>query len=171
VLAAKLTKQDQDEFDVWSKERAQMLARANEKLASRAFNSYLGGLNFWDLAFSARNPWGLWTFSAVSRCFTFVPFRYGWASPYGHYYDSYYRLYSYLPGGGYCGGGIVRGPAAITNLPPNGLSGGSLGSAGSSSGSSGSSPRAGAPRSPATNPPAAPMRDPDSGRILRKIDP
>src|SRR6202140_4409142 len=83
-LTAKLNKQDQDEFDLWSKKRAETLARANEKISRRAVNGYLSSMTAFEWAFSAANPWGLWTYSSFSRCFTFFPFRWGWSSPYGH---------------------------------------------------------------------------------------
>ncbi len=73
-LTAKVTKQDHDDFDLWSKKRAETLARANEKISGRAMNGYLASLSPFEWAFSAANPWGLWTFSSFSHCFTFVPF-------------------------------------------------------------------------------------------------
>src|SRR5207253_1333576 len=70
-LATKLNKKDQDDFDLWSKKRAETLARANEKISGRAVNGYLASMSPFEWAFSAANPWGLWTYSAFSRCYTF----------------------------------------------------------------------------------------------------
>ena len=75
-LTTKLTRQDQDDFDLWSKKRAETLARANQKISGRAMNGYLASISPFDWAFSAANPWGLWTFSSFSNCFTFLPFHY-----------------------------------------------------------------------------------------------
>jgi uncharacterized membrane protein YgcG len=158
-LTAKLTKQDRDEFDLWSKQRAETLARANEKISGRVFNGYLASLSPFERAFSAANPWGLWTFSPFSHCFTFMPFRYGWSSPYGHYYGNYYNVWGYngFPGYG-TNSVIVRNP---------GSSGGSSGSSsgGSSSGAGGTigSPTVG-PSAPSSSmgSPTGP-RDPQSG--------
>ena len=111
-LIARLNKQDQDEFDQWSKKRAETLARANEKISGRTVNGYLASMTAFEWAFSAANPWGLWTYSPFSRCFTFVPFHYGWSSPYGHSYGNYYNVwpYSSVPGYGPNGGVIVTNP-------------------------------------------------------------
>jgi uncharacterized membrane protein YgcG len=172
-LIAKLTKQDQDEFDLWSKKRAETLARANEKISGRAMNGYLASLSPFEWAFSAANPWGLWTFSSFSHCFTFVPFHYGWSSPYGHYYGNYYNVWPYYGSPGY-------GPNPLNVRNPNSSGGssgfpGSSSSGGSSSGSGGSGSSSGSP-SVAPSAPSAPMgsqagpRDPDSGsRSINRI--
>jgi hypothetical protein len=164
-LTAKLTKQDQDDFDLWSKKRAETLARANQKISGRAMNGYLASLSPFEWAFSAANPWGLWTYSSFSNCFTFLPFHYGWSSPYGHYYGNYYSVWPFDYGS------PRYGPNSVIVRSP-GSSGGSLGlpggssSGGSSSGSSGSaSSGSGAPSSSA----GSGRVDPDSGnRIVNK---
>ena len=164
VVTAKLDKKDQDDFDIWSKQRAETLARANEKLASRAFNTYLSSFNnSWRSSFG-RFPdrLGFWAFSPFSSCYTFVPFYYGWPSPYGHYYGSYYGVYNYSNGGG-----IVSTPPSSSGSYggfPGGSasgSGGSSAGSGGSTGSSGGSPSS-APSPPAPMPQAGP-RDHDSG--------
>ena len=167
VLTAKLDKKDQDEFDIWSKQRAETLARANEKLASQAFNTYLSSFNdSWRWSFG-RFPGrsGFWAYSPFSSCYTFVPFYYGWPSPYGNHYGSYYGGYNYSNGGG-----IVSNPPS-SNGSFGGYSGRSSGGSGggSSAGSSGGSTIS-AP--PSTHPSQAAPRDPDSGgRAPRKLDP
>src|SRR5258706_990911 len=108
------------------------LARANQKIAGRAMNGYLASMSPFEWAFSAANPWGLWTFSSFSHCLTFLPFHYGWSSPYGHYYGSYYNVWPYYGSPGYGNPTNVRYPG----------SGGSSGSGGAflggaSSGSTG----------------------------------
>jgi hypothetical protein len=87
-VVAKLNKKDQDDFDLWSKQRAQTLARANQKISGRTVNGYLASMSMFDLAFSGGRSWGLWTYSPFSRCYTFMPFRWGWSSPYGNSYDN-----------------------------------------------------------------------------------
>src|SRR5712692_6116111 len=166
-LANKLGKKQQDQFDDWSKERANTLAKANEKLSARGLNTYLASVDYWDWAFSAANPYGFWAFSPFSRCFTFLPFYYGWSSPYGHNYGLYYDRYDYWPGrGGCCGGVYGRQPVIVNNQPPSG---------GSSGGPSGGSIGTSRPPSPSA-PPVTPMpsqagpRDPASGgRSINRI--
>lgn len=155
--AAAITKlqNDKDSFDVWSKQRAELLARANERLSSRQVSGLLS--SFQESEFGRSPRWGLWTFSPRLGCFTFLPFFYGWSSPYGHYYGSYFDMY-YWRGSGW----------GNPNISP-GLSGGTIvnNRPGSTGGSPGGSP---APTyvPPPVSPP--PMRvDPDTGeRMVNK---
>jgi hypothetical protein len=165
----KISKSDQDQFDNWSKERGQTLARANQKQSLRSFNRELFDSQ-WNLAFSAANHWGLWTWSAYSRCYTFMPFYYGWSSPYGHYYGSFYNFFPFGGGccNGYSGSGntIVGNPRQVTPGSSGGSSGGGFGGSG---GSSGGSSHPSIPVSPI--PSNAGPRDPDGGgRRVNKID-
>jgi len=181
---AKLSKNDTDEFDEWSKTRGQTLARANEKLSARTVNGYLntgfgsssfGGSGFGGFGFSR---WGLWTWSPFSSCYTFLPFHYGWGTPYGGGYGAYAPYYGnsyhYNQGpygqvitnnnstGGYTGG---TGSGSYGTGSGSYGTGGSTGSGGGSGGGgytgSGSSGR-GVSSSPGPASQAGP-RDPDSG--------
>jgi hypothetical protein len=153
-LAAKLTKADRDAFDNWSKERGKALARANDRLSARTLNGYLDtwGLG-WSAEFSGRE--GLWTFNPFMRCYTFLPFRYGWSSPYGPFYGQYLNPFGYSPGGGCCGGGRINEPVIIRNPP-----------------SSDRNPTTGTGAPPVMPTPSqAGPRDPDRGsRRMGKID-
>ncbi|HZM98108.1 MAG TPA: FecR family protein [Pyrinomonadaceae bacterium] len=111
VSVAKLTKEekkalDRQEVDVWSKERAQTLAKANRRITDRMMTSAFASFRDWD-------PWGrrlgFWFYSTHSNCYTFLPFYYGITSPYG---GSYWNTLSYYPRpnvayprGGYPSGG------------------------------------------------------------------
>ena len=178
---AKLTGQDKDEFDDWSKTRAQTLARANAKLSARTVNGYImssmwgngGGFGAGSFGFGR---WGLWTWSPFASCYTFLPFYYGWGSPYGGYYGAYFPY-----GGGYYGGGYNRtyNPPVITSnsgsgtgsgYPGGGTSGVGSGSGGSNGGFGGS--RGGSIGTPPSTPSMAGPRDPDSGsRSINTIKP
>ena len=82
---------NKDAFEAWSKQRAELLAKANSKLLNRNFNAFLSSsLNSWDPWLWAPRRAGLWTYSSRLGCYTFLPFYYGWSSPYGHYYGSYF---------------------------------------------------------------------------------
>ena len=159
VFTAKLEKAQPDQFDNWSKERAKTLARANDKLSSRMLNGYLASNTFgWSSAFGRL---GLWTFSPFLRCYTFLPFYDGWASPYGSYYGSLWPFYDYFDRGGCCGGRrFTRPPAIVRNPSTFGGSGG--GAYGGSGGGANPSPGM---RSPTVipMPSQAGPRDPDSG--------
>ncbi|MCA1593422.1 MAG: FecR family protein [Acidobacteria bacterium] len=117
VEVAKLEK-TKDALDIWSKERANNLAEANQQLARRnnrsSLNSMLAGMSFGNQAF--RQSSGLWVFSSFSGCYTFLPFYPGWNSPYGSGYYSTLGFYTHPGYGGvrpviytnpgYSGGGV-----------------------------------------------------------------
>lgn len=167
---AKLEDKNNDEFDDWSKERGQTLARANARLSARTVdamllaNSWFGGN-----AFGSR--FGLWTWSPFSSCYTFLPFSYGWGSPYGGYYGAFYNIYG---NGYYNRQGPYGNPNVITNNTNNGSGSGYPGGGGSSGGSgrgmSGGGSSGGSMSAPTTTvPPTSGPRDPDSGVSVRAI--
>lgn len=157
---AKLGK-DKDSFDAWSKDRAELLARANARLTNRSFNGYLSSFRGWDSWFWGPRRFGVWTYSSRVGCYTFLPFYYGWSSPYGHSYGSYYW------GGGYYnnnwGSNVVRSTTPGGTITPGGNPGGTGGGGGTPP-----------PISTGTTPvPQGNMRDFDGagGRNVRKQDP
>jgi FecR protein len=97
VSVAKLTKEekkskDTEEVDVWSKQRAQTLAKANRRINDRMLNSAFATFRDSD-PFSNRRL-GFWFYNSLAGCYTFLPFFYGWSSPYG---NSYWTSVSYYP--------------------------------------------------------------------------
>ncbi|HKC63794.1 MAG TPA: FecR family protein [Pyrinomonadaceae bacterium] len=94
IEVAKLNKKEMDALDLWSKDRAEYLAKANRQLQPRtlmaSFNSY-----YWDnwanLAWS--NPTvhsrGYWVYDPNQGRHCFLPGdgRH-WSSPYGHHYSN-----------------------------------------------------------------------------------
>jgi hypothetical protein len=159
ATVAKLNK-DKDGFDTWSKQRAELLARANARLVNRTFNGYLSSFSGWDSWFWGPRRFGVWTYSPRAGCYTFLPFYYGWSSPYGHYYGSYY-------GRGCCGNFGTNNGTIVNHQTPGG-SGTTL-----PGGTPGTNP-GGGPQPPSGNPapPSGGLRDLDvSGRTVRKIDP
>jgi hypothetical protein len=80
----KFDKKAQDGFDLWSRERAELLAAANRRLSDRTIESV-----FW--SFRNDGAWGygrapyfgLWVFDSALSCYTFLPFYSSWSSPYG----------------------------------------------------------------------------------------
>lgn len=165
AVIAKLEK-DKDTLEVWSKERAELLAKANARLSNRTFSGYLASFNSWNSWSYSPRRFGLWAFSPRAGCYTFMPFYYGWASPYGHYYDSYYWR------GGCCGprpGGYYNDPPRnVVNNQPGGSYPGTSGRPGG--GMPGGTPTGGGPgpgSAPRTfdvpRPTNAAPRDPDGG--------
>ena len=121
---AKLTdeekkKKNRDEVELWSKDRAETLAKANRRITDRmmtsAFASWTG---FGMYSFRAS---GLWFFNPRSHCYTFLPFGFGWGSPYGGTYATAFFSYPYF---GYRpradrwpGGGTTTGSTGTTGTP------------------------------------------------------
>lgn len=128
VEVAKYDKKDQDQFDLWSKERAGTLAQANHKLSERALNGFFSGYSASDWSRLAEpGRFGLWFFNVGLGCYTFLPFSYGWESPYGHsYITSIYSpwLYNYPY---YNGNGQLQRTTPGPNPTGGGRAGGSGG--------------------------------------------
>jgi len=86
VEVAKLDKKEKDALDLWSRERAKLLAKANGKLSTRNVNTVLASLNpnnnYWS-GFAS----GVWYFDPRFGCYVFIPGSFGWSSPYGFSYN------------------------------------------------------------------------------------
>jgi uncharacterized membrane protein YgcG len=137
IARGKLTK-DKDDLEIWSNQRAELLARANSRLSARTFGGYMASLNGWDSGLWG-SGFGVWAFNARSGFYTFIPFRYGWTSPYGHHYGNYCYGNPWYNGG--------SGNPVNANNRGSGSTGGfgggpSGGGSGSGSGSGGSFPSA-----------------------------
>jgi len=94
---AKLTdaeKKDVDNFDSWSKDRSQTVAKANQSLTGRDRRLLRSGFSDdWARRFSPRMG-GIWFFDPLYSCYSFMPFYAGWGSPYGSSYPfSFHRYY------------------------------------------------------------------------------
>jgi len=94
VAAAKFDRDDKDEFELWSRDRAKDLAKSNSDLRDRdmrtaLMSSFLGG------GWNAYDSFGLWVYSRRQGRYCFLPFGWGWSSPYGFGFGAdiwYYRL-------------------------------------------------------------------------------
>lgn len=86
VAVEKFDRDDKDEFELWSKERAKELDKLNAKLRAREMNQALlssFSRDRWDIS----SRFGLWVRDPFSQYYCFLPFGYGWSSPYGFSYD------------------------------------------------------------------------------------
>ncbi len=86
VEVAKLDKKEKDSLDLWSRERAKLLAKANGNLSSRNVNTVLASMdinNNYPSGFAS----GLWYLNTSLGCYVFIPGYYGWSSPYGYFYN------------------------------------------------------------------------------------
>ena len=170
VSVAKLTKQekklkDKEQVDLWSKERAETLAKANRRISERMLNSAFA--SFTDTDPFSRRRLGFWFYNTHSRCYTFLPFYYGWGSPYGNSYST--SVYYTPTNNSYPRNGPNRNTGGGSY--PSGNNGG-----GTSSGGGGgtyrpapppsSAPSGGFGNDRASRP--APRIDPDGPRMPRK---
>lgn len=163
---AKMTKEEkkaEEAIDAWSKERAQTLAMANRRTSGSMLASAFAYRDpFFDWRFRRGN--GLWFFSDHLGCFTFIPFGYGFRSPYGQYYTTgTYNPYFWQGNAPRVnnGGGSTTGST----------SSGSNGGGGSYPSTGGAAPRPAAPSggySGGTSQPSMPSRpiDSDTGRPM-----
>jgi hypothetical protein len=104
VSVAKLNKEEkkiQDNVEVWSKERGKTLAKANSRINNRMLTNALTSFNSFNFPANIRGQ-GVWFFNLQLGCYTFIPFFYGWGSPYGSSYStSLYYPPAYTAGGPY----------------------------------------------------------------------
>lgn len=103
VAVAKFDRDEKDSLEEWSKTRAKDLAKVNSRLQrANLRNNLMYG--FASSRWNMYNSFGLWVFDASFGSFCFLPFGYGWSSPYGYSYGRdlwYFRL-----------------PTVIYNQPP-----------------------------------------------------
>jgi len=86
VSVSKFDRDTNDPLDLWSKERGKDLTRLNARLQRDPLrNSLLSSFN--QRGWGMYNSFGLWVFDPVRRMWCFLPFGYGWSSPYGWGYD------------------------------------------------------------------------------------
>lgn len=98
VEIQKFDRGDKDALETWSKERAKELAKINSRLdKDRMRNTLVRSYrnNGWNLY----DSYGLWVFDRFSGNYCFLPFGYGWNSPYGYGYGRdlwYLRMPRYI---------------------------------------------------------------------------
>lgn len=83
TVIAKFDRDDKDALEMWSKERAKDLARINSKLnKANVRSSLLASSGRWNIY----NSFGVWLYDPYSRGYCFLPFGFGWSSPYGYWF-------------------------------------------------------------------------------------
>jgi hypothetical protein len=114
IVVAKFDRDEKDELDTWSKERSKELSKMIASLdrnmvRNSLMRSYLGGR--WNLF----NSFGLWIYDPFRGSHCFMPFGYGWSSPYGYGYGRWLNWYNFPP--------IVyvpQNPGPVITTPPGG---------------------------------------------------
>jgi hypothetical protein len=85
VAVAKFDRDEKDALETWSRTRAKELAKINARLEKRTLRDTLiasYNSNIWNVY----DSFGLWIYDASFSGFCFLPFGYGWYSPYGYNY-------------------------------------------------------------------------------------
>jgi hypothetical protein len=82
ISVAKFDRDTDDPLDIWSKGRAKELTKLNAKLQGRTLRDTLL-TSFNRRGWGLGNSFGLWVFDPSYRGWLFLPFGYGWTSPYG----------------------------------------------------------------------------------------
>ncbi|HEX5735666.1 MAG TPA: FecR domain-containing protein [Blastocatellia bacterium] len=124
-------KKVEDDFDLWSKERARIIVAANRKLSERALRR----------SSSLSMSGNAWVFNPFMGSYTFLPGFWGIVSPYGYGYSScnpYTNWRNRNPGytggggsgGGYTGGGSGSGSGGGRSNGGGSSSGGGMGQGG-----------------------------------------
>jgi len=153
VEVAKFDTKLRDELDQWSRERGKELAKANERLSHRAVRSAFVVGSYDNIYGSSWGSNGFWFFNAAARCYTFLPFGYGWRSPYGHSYGlGVWRPRPESNGGWVPNNNQPAGGGTASN--PGG------GTWGGNTGGGGSNPGGGRDFTPMTPTPVTPTREP-----------
>lgn len=89
---AKFDRDEKDVFEVWSKSRAKDLAKINAKLERRVMQSSL--INSYNSrSWNMYDSFGVWVYNSSFGTNCFLPFGYGWRSPYGYGFG--YNFFDY----------------------------------------------------------------------------
>ena len=113
----KFDRDDRDELETWSKTRAKDLAKINARLQNSAFRTSLMS-SYYRTRWSLYDSFGLWVYDVSNGFHCFLPFGYGWSSPYGYYYRRDIWYYNLPPV-------IYNPPPPTTTTLPTLTSGGS----------------------------------------------
>lgn len=85
ATVAKFDRDEKDDLELWSKDRAKELTKINARLQRNSLrNSLLYSFN--RRGWNVYDSFGVWVFDRFTRQWCFLPFGYGWSSPYGFGY-------------------------------------------------------------------------------------
>lgn len=119
VTVAKFDRDEKDEFEIFSKARAKELAKVNKSLQNRDMRYSLMN-SFYRTRWSLYDSYGLWVYNRMFGSYAFLPFGYGWNSPYGYYYNCDIWAYNLPPVIYYYYPPVITNPTNPTNptAPP-----------------------------------------------------
>ena len=109
ATVTKFDRDDKDALEIWSKSRAKELAKINARLQNNLLRTSLMS-SFYQTRWSMYDSYGLWVFSRYHGSYCFLPFGYGWSSPYGYFYPRDIWYYNLPP--------VIYNPPPPTNTTP-----------------------------------------------------
>lgn len=117
VTVAKFDRDEKDALEIFSKSRAKVLSKINARLQNRDVRTSLMS-SFYRTRWSLYDSYGLWIYSPSFGSYCFLPFGFGWSSPYGYYYPRDIWHYN-LPS-------VIYNPPPTQTVPTSIASGGTL---------------------------------------------
>ena len=93
---AKFDRDDKDSLAIWSKARAKELAKISGQLARNTMRTALMR-GFLSQSWNLYDSFGLWVYDPFRRSHCFLPFGYGWNSPYGYGFGQSIWAYNLPP--------------------------------------------------------------------------
>jgi hypothetical protein len=85
-----------DPLDTWSKTRAKLLAQISRRVETARMRTSLVS-SYLSRGWNMYGSFGLWTFDPFWGSYSFLPFGYGWNSPYGYGFGPCIHTYSLPP--------------------------------------------------------------------------
>lgn len=95
-VAAKFDRDEKDPLDAWSRTRAKEAANTVSQLERRSMRTALMQ-SFVGRRWNVYDSFGLWVYSPFAGRYCFLPFGYGWSSPYGFDYGTWLGWYQLPP--------------------------------------------------------------------------
>ncbi|MBC7900937.1 MAG: FecR domain-containing protein [Saprospiraceae bacterium] len=93
---AKFDRDDKDDLETWSKARSKALAKTSASLDRRQMRTSLMH-SFLGRQWNMYDSFGLWVFDPLGLNYCFLPFGYGWQSPYGYGFGNHIGWYNLPP--------------------------------------------------------------------------
>ena len=109
AAVAKFDRDDKDALETWSKARSKELSKFSSSLQRKQMQTALMN-SFLGRQWNTYDSFGLWVFDPFGRNYCFLPFGYGWSSPYGYGFGNYLGGYNLPPV-------IYYPPVAIPSTP------------------------------------------------------
>ena len=109
IAVAKFDRDEKDPLEIWSKGRSKELAKITASLSRNSTRTALMQ-SFIGRGWNMYQSFGLWIYDPFANTYCFLPFGYGWSSPYGYGYGRYLGWYQlppqvYMPPANTGGGG------------------------------------------------------------------